>query len=155
MNSQLPLVRTLALWLAVCATPGVLAVCLDPRDPSKYFQPTLEQELASANAIVVGTVLSAKGLNEDKTDPGGWTSFIYTFEVSQLLLGNVPMSIELSATNDSGGYRMSVGETHLLFLSKRDTRLSVNPCGNSTALPKGQAVFEQLQSLLRARPHAA
>ena len=70
--------------------------------------------------------------------------------VSRLLKGSVPAKITLTAQNDSGGYRMSVGEKHLLFLSSKGRTYETDPCGNSTGLPKGDKVLKRLTALLRA-----
>ena len=56
------------------------------------------------------------GLNDDKTDPDGWTSFMYSVRVKKIISGHTSTNILLNASNDSGGYRMSAGESHLLIL---------------------------------------
>jgi hypothetical protein len=111
----------------------------------------LEEEIAAAQAIVVGEVIAAEPLAEDASDPAGWTAFRYTVRVRRQLGGVVPASITIKAENDSGGYRMNAGETHLLFLKKNDASYSVDPCGNSTALPQGAAVVERVEQLLSKR----
>ena len=115
--------RTAHLGVLVIAmlfiAPETQAVCPDPHDLTKSYHPSLEEELRSSSAIVVGTVTEVQELNKDLSDPQGWTSIRYTVGVSRLLKGSVPAKIVLTAQNDSGGYRMSVGEKHLLFLSRK------------------------------------
>ena len=154
MHTRLTPLRWVALLVAAIAPLNAHAVCLDPRDLSAYYYPTLEQEVKISDAIVVGTVVHVQGLNEDKTDPDGWTSFIYSIRVTQVLRGHTPLDIVLKAPNDTGGYRMAADESHLLFLSKRGTFFIVDPCGNSRNLRKDQAVVDRVKSVLQSRKHA-
>jgi hypothetical protein len=140
MLLHLTLSRSLAFVVVTVVASNALALCLDPRDLDRHYRPSLEQEITTADAIVVGTVVRVQRLNEDKTDPDGWTSFIYTVRVKKILRGNTPTDIALRASNDSGGYRMSAGETHLLFLSRRGTYFTVDSCGNSRDVHKDQTV---------------
>ena len=125
------------------------AVCLDPADPSKYYYPSLEEEMVSANAVVVGTITNVEALSEDPSDPGGWTAFIYKVKINECLLGNVSNELLMRAENDSGGYRVNLGETHLLFLKKREGIYSADPCGNSIQLPEGNTVLDRIRELLQ------
>jgi hypothetical protein len=102
MLIHLTLSSSLAFVIATVVASNAQALCLDRRDLDRYHRPSLEQEIKTADAIVVGTVLHVKRLNEDKTDPEGWTSFIYTVRVKKTLRGNTPPDIALSASNDSG-----------------------------------------------------
>jgi hypothetical protein len=154
MSTELAPLRWLAFVLVAVVTLNAQAACLDPRDLSTYYYPTLEQEVNTSDAIVVGTVVHERGLNEDKTDPKGWTSFIYKVRVTQVLRGHTPTDVVLKASNDTGGYRMSTGQTHLLFLSRRGTFFTVDPCGNSKDLRKGETVIERVKSLLQSKQHA-
>ena len=129
-------------------TISAFAVCLDPNDPSKYYYPTLDEEITTSDAIVIGTVTKVKPLREDPSDPEGWTAFIYTFNVTELLRGKVPTELKLRAENDSGGYRMNLDEEHLLFLHKHKEYYYVDSCGKSTELPKGNKLLDQLGSIL-------
>jgi hypothetical protein len=154
MRTLLTPLRWLALGLAAVVTLNAQAVCLDPRDLSIYYYPTLEQEINTSDAIVVGTVVHEQGLNQDKTDPEGWTSFIYTVRVTQVLRGHTLIDVALKASNDTSGYRMSTGQTHLLFLSRRGTFFTVDPCGNSKDLRKSETGIEQVKSLLQSKKYA-
>jgi hypothetical protein len=48
---------------------------------------------------------------------------------------------------------MTLGETDLLFLTYLDGKFSVDACGNSTELPKGQKVVLEVSKIL-AHPRA-
>jgi hypothetical protein len=150
MVKRTSLLHACGLVAVLLAASATSAVCLDPKDPSltKYRYPSLEEETGSAVAIVVGTVTKVEALSEDPTDPGGWTSFIYTVNLSSQLKGHLESPLVLRALNDSGGYRMQNGETHLLFISKSESELFVDSCGNSSVLPKGGAVLERVKALL-------
>lgn len=155
MNKVAARFSALGIGMALCAT-HVGAACLDPRDPTLKadYHPSLEDEVKTSSAIVVATVLDVQALSEDPSDPNGWTSFIYKVRIEEALLGNVPSEILLGAPNDSGGYRMSRGEKHLLFLKRSGDPFSADVCGNSTVLPKGSEVLEQLTAHLAGARHA-
>lgn len=145
----------LGIGLALGAT-HLGAVCLDPKDPTltTYYYPSLEDEVKSSNAIVVATVTDVQAFSEDPSDPGGWTSFVYTVRVDETLLGRTPSELILRAQNDSGGYRMSARERHLLFLKRIGDQFSADVCGNSTALPEGDQVLSLLRAQLEKARHA-
>jgi hypothetical protein len=140
----------LSLVLVYLGASSVQAACFDPKDPTltRYYRPSLEDETKAATAIVIGTVSNVQPLSDDPSDPGGWTAFIYTVRVSEHLKGQEPDSFRLRVENDSGGYRMERGESHLLFLAKEGHILSFDVCGNSTQLPKGSAVADRVRALL-------
>jgi hypothetical protein len=142
---------SLAFVIATVAVSNAQALCLGHRDLDTYYRPSLEQEIKTADAIVVGAVVHVQRLNEEKTDPEGWTSFIYTVRVKKTLRGDTPPEIALSASNDSGGYRMSVGETHLLFLARRGAYFAVDPCGNSRDLHKDRTIVHRVMSVLHGK----
>ena len=148
-------ISAVAIWLAIAANP-LRAVCLDPKDPTlkTYYHPSLVEEVKTSEAIVVVTVEDVQALSEDPSDPGGWTSFIYKVRVEETISGHAPTEITLRAQNDSGGYRMSKGESHLLFLKRNGDQFSADVCGNSTVLPKGSQVLEDLRALLAKSRHA-
>ena len=150
MTISLDAARIASLVLACIAVAGAQAACLDPKDPTltRYYHPSLEQETKGAFAIVIGTVSSVQGLSEDSTDPDGWTSLIYTVQITESLKGHMPGPVVLKVENDSSTYRMEQGETHLLFLTKTGSEVSVDSCGNSAQLPAGNPVVERVRSLL-------
>jgi hypothetical protein len=127
---------------------------LDPHNLSAYYHPTLQQEVKASDAIVVGTVVHVQGLNEDQTNPDGWTSFVYSVRVKKIIRGRTSTNILLSASNDSGGYRMSPGESHLLFLSRQGTFFIVDNCGNSRDLRKDPTAVDRVKLVLRSEKHA-
>ena len=141
---------SLLLAGAVLFASPVRAVCLDPQDLSKYHRPSVADEAKSSVAIVIGEVAKEQGLREDPSDPGGWTSFIYTVRVSERLKGKTPDRILMKVQNDSGGYRMTPRQTHLLFLAKNGRFYTADSCGNSTELPKGDNVVKRVRELLAA-----
>jgi hypothetical protein len=153
MNLRELCTRSLALAVMCLLATGAAAACLDPHDLPKAYKPTLDQEIKASSAVVVGKVVHTKTLREDKADPDGWTAFIYTIQVVEALKGKVAHRFDLRAENDSGGYRMNDGETHLLFLSSQKDSLRVDPCGNSSELPKGSETLNRLRASPEIRNH--
>jgi hypothetical protein len=144
----------IALTFAAALSLGANAACLDPKDPSKTFRPTLEQETRSADAIVVGTVVKVVPLSEDRSDPQGYTAFLYTVRVDEQLRGSLPAEIQVRAENDSGGYRMAILESHLLFLTTRGPFKIANACGNSVRLQGDKSAVNRVKALLAGASHA-
>jgi hypothetical protein len=139
------------LALAIAAVPQEAgALCLDPRDPtaSKYYYPTVRDEVLASDAIVVGTVSKVLPL-KDLSDPTGISAYMYTVKVSKRYKGTVPEFITLRAENDSGGFRMESGLTYILFLSKLGKYFSADACGHSQELPKSGALIKEVQAELR------
>lgn len=156
MNKVITNLSALGIGLALGAT-HLGAVCLDLEDPTlmTYYHPSLEDEVKSSDAIVIATVTDVQALSEDPSDPGGWTSFVYKVRIEETLSGRIASEIILRAQDDSGGYRMSAGERHLLLLERHGDQFNADVCGNSTTLPEGAQVLEQLRSLLAKARHAA
>jgi hypothetical protein len=154
--------RRIALKLAVSFSVQIgfggiaAAACLDRSDPmlTRYFHPGLEEETERSVAIVVGQVVQTRTLQEDTSDPEGWTAFIYTIEITQVLKGKLPARFCLKIRNDSGGYRMQDGESHLLFLTEGQNGLSVDPCGNSREMSNAQDAIDRVRAILAADAHA-
>ncbi len=138
---------TLALSLFVVAS-HVQAVCINPENIDEYYHPTLAQELQSSDAIVIGTIVDTEYLSEDYGDPGGWTAFLYTVRVTEVILGEVAAVITLRAENDSGSYRVEFDTSHIFFLKFRGEYYSTDPCGNSSEMPDGVAVVDEAKALL-------
>ena len=124
------------------------AVCFYPHGTVSGHKLPLKTEVRNSPSIAVGTVISARALQEDPSDLAGITAFIYTIDLSQELKGDVPKRIALRSENDSGSYRMVRGETDLLFLSYLDGKFTVDACGNSTVLPAGQKVMLEVRKIL-------
>jgi hypothetical protein len=140
--------------LLLCSV-AALAACLDPKDPSKYYYPSLAVEVQRSAAIVIGTIENSRGLTEDPADPEGITTYIYSVRIKRLLAGFAPSLFQMSVENNSGGYRMEVGETHLLFLTKHGQYFDADPCGKSAQLPMGNATLADTERYLRNHGHAS
>ncbi len=125
------------------------ALCVDPRDPSasKYYYPTMRDEVLASNAIVVGKVSKVSPVKADGGD--GITAFVYTVKVSKRYKGTVPDIITLRSENDVGGFIMEGGLTYILFLTKYPRYFSVDACGHSQELPKSGSLVKQVQAELR------
>lgn len=130
------------------------AVCIYPGTSLSGYRIPLSKEVRSAPAIVVGTVTKVRGLSLDPEDPEGYTDWVYMVRVSEILKGTVPPVMALYTRNNSGGYRMTLGETDLLFLHKRGNFYEADVCGNSGQLGKFGASLEQVKAALGDIRHA-
>ena len=154
-----PVLTILVAFLgsACVASSTARAVCLDPKTYLSGYHVPLAEELSSSYAIIVGQVLEQHAVI-DPTDPDNVIASIYTVHALKTLKGQVPQTITLRAENDSGRYPMSMGETHLLFLSKLESGLGADyyadSCGSSSLLPKGNAILRQVETQLHWRRHA-
>jgi hypothetical protein len=135
----------MALLLAPAA---VSAVCFYPGTETSGYQVPLEAEVLSSGAIVLGTVTRVRELHDDASDAEDVSGLVYTVRVSRRLSGHAPKLITLRVANDSGAYRMDVGERHVLLLSQVGGRFRVKACGNSSRLPEGQSVVEATAGIL-------
>jgi hypothetical protein len=125
------------------------AVCLDPKTSISGYKVPLDSEVRTADAIVVARVLSEQGLQEDPTDPDGYTAYNLTIRVLSSLKGSLPKVIVVRNENTSSRYPMSVGEEHILFVSRNGNKLGINSCGNSEEMPKGKQLVKQIQASLQ------
>lgn len=128
---------------AVCFYPGTLK--------SGYIVP-LAKEVQSTPIILIGTVVKTRAL-ADPNDSQSYAYQVYTVRVSEILKGSSPGLVVLFTSNDSGGFKMNVGETDLLFLRKRGNFYEVDGCGNSGDLGKFGANAERIRSLLTEVRH--
>ena len=135
----------MALFLAPAM---VSAVCFFPATERSGYQVPLESEVRSSDAIILGKVTGVRELHEDPTDGDDVSALVYTVRVSRLLSGHAPTLITLRVLNDSGAYRMDLGERHVLLLSKEGGRFVVNACGNSSQLPEGQSLVASAARIL-------
>lgn len=144
------LARGLVALVGIAIGQAAQAVCLDVRDPllNTYRYPTLKEEAADVEAIAVGTVVSTKGISipADSADPEGFDEFIYTIALVETIKGRLPKQFELHASNSSGGYRVSDGETHLMLIHEFRGTLYVDPCGNSSLLRDAGDKLERLRN---------
>lgn len=127
------------------------AVCLDPKTLVSGYKTPLAAEVGSADAIVVGRVLSERALSEDRADPEGVTAYDVSVKVITRLKGKVPDVIVVRNENTSARYPMSVGEEHILFMSRTGSELWISSCGNSTVMPEGKQVVQQVRARMRGR----
>jgi hypothetical protein len=121
------------------------AACLDPNTLKSGYKLSLNDEIVSSEAIIIGEILKEEHLFEDLSDAEGITTSIYTVQVKRQLKGQVSSAINIRVENDSGRYPMAVGEEHLLFLTRQGENYVVNSCGNSSRLPGGNEMLEQIE----------
>jgi hypothetical protein len=141
--------RALLLVLSAHLAPAS-AVCFYPGSDKSGYKLPLETEVRTAEAIVIGRVLAERQLQEDAADPDGVTASNVTIEVLKKLKGNPPSVIGVRNENTSSRYPMSVGEEHILFLSRTKRETWIDSCGNSEAMPHGDRVVKKIRTQLRA-----
>jgi hypothetical protein len=137
----------IALIASAISLP-VSAVCLDPTTFVSGYHLPLNTEVQSTRFIGIGKVTHEKALQENRSDPYGITATIYTVKIFRQLKGRLPKTISIKAENDSGRYPMDVGEEYLLFLTKEHRGYFVDSCGNSSALPQGNAALQRVEKKL-------
>jgi hypothetical protein len=143
-----------ALIILAAASPTAYAVCLDLETLMSGYQVPLNKEIQLTEVSAIGTVTKKQALHEDSSDPEGITAYIYTVQIFQQLKGRVPQIIDLRTENDSSRYSVEVGERHLLFLNKEGQYFIADSCGNSSALPAGDAVVKKVEATLAGRTDA-
>jgi hypothetical protein len=125
------------------------AVCLDPKTLVSGYTVPLASEIRTANAILIGRVMSQRSLREDRDDPEGITAYDVRIKVIDRLKGRLPRIIVVRNDNTSARYAMSVGEEHLLFVSRDGQDLRVDSCGNSSGMPHASELAERVRARLR------
>lgn len=137
----------------------MLAAHLDPCSAA-YFYPgsdnsgykvPLKTEVRTAEAVIVGRLLSAHGLHEDAEDPGGITASSVQIEVLKKLKGNPPGVLVVRNENTSSRYPMAVGEEHILFLSRTGDETWIDSCGNSEVMANGAQLVSKIRTQLRGK----
>jgi hypothetical protein len=140
-----------SLLLALTANLALAnAVCLHPETGKSGYKIPLKTEVRTAGAIVIGRVLSEQRLQEDADDPDGVTAVKVSIKVLEKLKGRLPSVIVVRNENTSSRYPMSVGEEHILFVSRTNHGTWIDSCGNSEAMPQGEQVVKEVRTLLRA-----
>lgn len=139
----------LALLALACHVCTASAACLDPKTFTSGYKIPLDSKVQTAEAIVIGRVLAEQGLQEDPSDPDGFTAHIVTIKVLASLKGKLPNVTVIRNENTSSRYPMSVGEEHILFVSRDGHELRVDSCGNSAPMPDGKQLVKQIQMGLR------
>lgn len=136
-----------ALLVAIYSVPG-RAVCFYPHSTRSGYHIPLKYEVWASPAIIIGKVTRVRYVQADPSDAEGVTSYVYTIRRMQELKGSVPEHLTFEAGNDSGSFRMNVGEMNLLFLTQGKDGVTVDACGNSTTVSKGANVVSEVRRLL-------
>ena len=147
-------IRCLFALVALVSALPTSAVCLDPKTFVSGYHLPLNEEVRSTKLIAIGKISKQRALQEDSSDPDGITAHIYTVQIFRKLKGHLPKVISIRVENDSGRYLMDVGEKHLLFLAKEEKYFSIDSCGNSSLLPRGNAVLKQVEAKLAPTSNA-
>jgi hypothetical protein len=147
-------IRYLIALVALAAALPAAAVCLDPKTFISGYHLPLNDEVRSTRLIAIGKITKEMALQEDPNDADGITAHIYTVQISRQLKGHLPKIFKIRIENDSGRYLMDVGEEHLLFLAKEDKYFRVDSCGNSSVLPRGNAMLKQVEAKLARASNA-
>lgn len=149
MNLKTALAGALLLALTANLAPAN-AVCIHPDTGKSGYKVPLKTEVRTAEAIVIGRVLSEQRLQEDANDPDGVTASNLTIKVLRKLKGRPPSVIVVRNENTSSRYPMSVGEEHILFVSRTKHGPWIDSCGNSEAMAHGEQVAKEVRTQLRA-----
>ncbi|MCA1858127.1 hypothetical protein LE190_19650 [Massilia oculi] len=147
MNEKIGLPGLLLLALLVHSVPAH-AVCRDPVSGRSGYKLPLAEEVHTAEAVIIGRVLSEQRVQEDPDDPEGLTASRLGIKVLKKLKGSLPGVIIVENENTSSRYPMSVGEEHILFISSANRGKWIDSCGNSEAMPGGQLVARKVRALL-------
>jgi hypothetical protein len=130
--------------------PPAYAVCFYPGTDRSGYKIPLKTEVRTAEAIVIGRVLSEDRLQEDADDPDGVTASNVTIKVLKKLKGTPSGVIVVRNENTSSRYPMSVGEEHILFVSRTNHGTWIDSCGNSEVMPDGEQVVKEVRTQLRS-----
>ena len=99
--------------------------------------------------------MSQRSLREDRDDPEGITAYDARIKVIDRLKGRLSRTIVVRNDNTSARYAMSVGEEHLLFVSRDGQNLRIDTCGNSSAMPHASELAERVRAQLRVLKNAS
>jgi hypothetical protein len=133
------------------------AVCIDPKTYVSGYKIPLNEEIRFADAIIVGRILAQHGLKEDPAAPDDYTAYNVTIKVLRSLKGSLTNVISVRNENTSARYPMSVGEEHILIVSRNSKTLWINSCGNSASARGSGQLEKQIRAELQKqnRQHAA
>jgi len=134
------------------------AACFDPKIPSSVssvsgYEMSVAEEIGLAKVIAIGKVIASRNIPIPE-DPENYEVTIYTVQIERVLKGSLPSQVRLSSSNTTARYWMELGERHILFLTRewKENRgiadYYVDNCGNSSTLPKGDAVVKQVEKTL-------
>ena len=149
MNSVIACLFVWALSAFAAGASTAYAVCFYPNTTNSGYTVGLRDEIKATPLIIVGKVTGQRYIQGDPTDPEGITAYIYRIQVLELLKGTAPKTVYVRAENDSGGYRMNLGDEDLLFLKEAGDFFEADVCGNSSQLPEGQAELARVRAALR------
>jgi hypothetical protein len=138
------------------------AFCEDPQTKISGYHVPLSDEIRDSVAIVIGQVVKETRVYEVIEDPEFYFS-IFTVLVERQLKGELAAQVPFRIDYDSGNYRMSLGERHILFVRKWPWKIDgaafqIDPCGSSETLPDGANTVEKVIAALRkpvVRPNAS
>jgi hypothetical protein len=137
MNRGISVLGSIVVAALGVSSPITHAVCLEGNL-------SVERELKTSLGVVVVTVES------ERPTPSLYPDFaddtIYRIKVSEQLRGKVPKTMNLLSENSSGRFLMEVGETYLLFISKRSGTFAVDSCGNSGEAWKKRELLANLRT---------
>jgi hypothetical protein len=154
-----------AIWSLTVILAGTFhaisagAACFDPKTPasgpwvSGYEMPVAE-EIGLTEVIAIGKVVASR-LVVSPEDPESYDATIYTVQIERVLKGRLASQVRLYSSNTTARYWMEIGERHILFLTRewKENRwvadYFVNNCGNSSKLPKGDAIVKQVEAHMR------
>ena len=144
----------IAALVALAALPAISrAFCEDPRTKVSGYHIPLSQEIHDSVAIVIGQVIKETRVFEVIEDPEYYYS-IFTVRIEQQFKGKLAAQATFRIDYDSGNYRMSLGERHVLFVRNWPWKIDgadyrIDPCGSSETLPAGAKTVEAVISALR------
>lgn len=135
--------------MALAVPTASYAVCFAPGTQRSGYTLPLRDEVTSADWIVVGRIVSQSARPDPAAprDPDAIGNYVFRVEVLRTLKGAPPRSIEIESPADSSGYRVGVGETHLLFIHSMP-QSQVDACGNSGVLEKSSDTLYATERLL-------
>ena len=139
----MPIIRASAVTLSMLLYAGsAFAVCFYPGTERSGYRVPLNAEIASSSAIVEARVVAYTPGPADGSDVS------VSIEVRSLLKGSLRGTVTFLTSNDSGGFRASVGETYLIFFAGPGNGLSVDACGNTVQLPSGKSTLAAVRRRL-------
>jgi hypothetical protein len=152
--------QTAAALAGVVLSLGAKAACFDPKAIDKPgplisgYEMPVSEEIGLTEVIAIGKVVRSR-LVVSPDDPEGYEATIYTVQVERVLKGRLPSKVKLYSSNTTSRYFMERGERHILFLTSAFAEMVgisdyfVDNCGNSSTLPKGDAVVKQVEAILK------
>ena len=149
------ILRTLLALFVVTLVMGPMLVIVRPAYACTCHPPSLEEQVVSMDAIVVGTVREVDG---------DMPAYDLTVEVDEYLTGSGPDIITIRAGSLGGCSAFNsdaIGKTHLLFLSRDEAgRFRTGSCDGSHRVydmerDYMETVFEQIRQLAAGGPAPA